>query len=100
MDMDRVGNIFKINQIGQSTVEYVLLFAVVASIASFVFKSDAFGKLFGEQGKFANVYKRELEYSYRHGLSGRKVFSQPNYSSGSHDSYSGRFFGSKDAYPQ
>jgi len=94
-----VGIIFKLNQKGQSAVEYILLFAVVISLASFVFKSDAFTSLFGENGKFADVYKRELEYSYRHGLAGRVRFTTPDYQTGTHDSYNGRFFGSKNAYP-
>lgn len=91
--------IYKINEKGQSTVEYILLFAVVISLATFVFKSKAFNDLFGKEGQFADVYKRELEYSYRHGRYGRELFQPPNYKSGRHDSYNKRFFGSRDAYP-
>ncbi len=91
--------IYRLKERGQSTVEYILLFAVVISLISFVFKSQAFTDLFGKNGKFADVYRRELEYSYRHGRYGRELFKAPNYKSGRHDSYNGRFFGSKDAYP-
>lgn len=99
MGMDGMDSIFKINEKGQSTVEYILLFAVVISLVSFVFKSQAFNNLFGKEGKFADVYRRELEYTYRHGRYGRELFQTPNYKSGRHDSYNERFFGSRNAYP-
>ncbi|MBT4790631.1 MAG: class III signal peptide-containing protein [Halobacteriovoraceae bacterium] len=94
-----MGYFYKLNQKGQSAVEYILLIAVVVSIVTFVFKTEAFKGLFGDNGQFADVYKRELEYSFRHALGDRKPFRTPNYRSGQHDSYNGRFFGSKDAYP-
>ena len=110
MAMGRVATIYSLKKVkffnkvssdrGQSTVEYILLFAVVASLIGFVFKSDIFEDIFGPNGRFGNVYKRELEYSYRHGLAGRETFSTPNYKTGQHDSYNDRFFGSKDAYGQ
>jgi hypothetical protein len=99
MDMVWMENLYKLKEKGQSTVEYILLFAVVISLVSFVFKSQVFLDLFGKNGKFADVYKRELEYSYTHGRYGRKSFQQPNYRSGKHDSYNDRFFGSRNAYP-
>ncbi|MAX67445.1 MAG: hypothetical protein QF441_12140 [Bacteriovoracaceae bacterium] len=86
-------------QAGQSTVEYLLLFAVVATLAAFIFKSNAFDKIFGKNGQFANAYKNELEYTYRHGLYGRTPYTKPNYKSSKHDSYNGRFFGAADPYP-
>ena len=99
MDLVRNTKLSILKDKGQSTVEYILLLAVIISLVSFVFNSDAFKALFGENGQFANVYKRELEYSYRQGRFGRVRFQTPNYSSGQHDSYNGRFFGAKDAYP-
>lgn len=99
MDMDGNQNIFNLNQKGQSTVEYILLFVVVASLVNFVVKSQLFVDLLGENGQFAQTYKRRIEYSYRHGLGGDTPFSTPNYSSGTHDSYNSRFFGPTDAYP-
>ena len=106
--MFRMGSIFKVKtwkgsllgETGQSTVEYILLFAVMASISTLVFQSNQFDNLFGDEGQFAEVYKRETEYSYRHALGSRKVFETPNYKARKHDSYNGRFFGSKDAYPR
>ncbi len=84
---------------GQSTVEYILLLVVVISLATTVFKSDAYNRLFGDEGKFTSVFRRELEYSYMHGLSGKTGFRVPGYGGGNHDSYNDRFFGSKDPYP-
>lgn len=98
MDLFKFFTSDKIEQKGQSTVEYILLFAVVATLVTFVFKSKQFQDLFGDEGKFANIYKKEIEYSYRHGLGGREPFTQPDYKSAQHDSYSGRFFGAVDAY--
>lgn len=89
----------KLDERGQSTVEYILLFAVIISLITFVFQSDAYQALFGDNGKFTSVFKREIEYSYRHGLGGRKRFERPSYNTGRHDSYNGRFFGARDAYP-
>jgi len=101
--MVRVGFIKKVRQYinikGQSTVEYILLFAVVISLISFVFKSDLYKGLFGDNGKFSSVYRKEMEYSYTHGRPGQKGFQRPNYGSGNHDSYQGRFFSAKDPYP-
>ncbi len=100
MGMVWMENLFIKNEKGQSTVEYILLFAVVALIVNFIVSSDPFTKLFGKDGDFGDVYKRELEYTYRHALYGREGYSKPNYGTDSHDSYAGgRFFGTKDPYP-
>ena len=104
MDIIRFRNkkFILLNQKGQSSVEYILLFAVVVVLATTVFKSEAFIKLFGQDGLFAKTYREEIEFSYRHTLGGRKAFTTPNYDS-PHSSYQGgsgtRFFGAKDAYP-
>lgn len=88
---------------GQSTVEYILLLAVIATLVTTLVKSEKFQEVFGEDSLLIDNYKSQLEYSYRHGLSGREHFSEPNYSSGKHDTFtsgnSSRFFSSKDAYP-
>ena len=93
-------NFTKFGQAGQSTVEYILLFVVVTALVSLVFKSDQFEKLFGKNGKFADVYKREMEFSYRHGFSGRTPFKKPDYTGKDHESYNKQFFGAKVGYPQ
>lgn len=90
----------KLNELGQSTVEYLLLFVVVVTIASVLFGQDSrFNKLFGQNGTIAQSYKKQLEFSYRHGYIKDEPTGVENYTSGNHKSYSGRFFGAKDAYP-
>lgn len=94
-------NIF-LDEKGQTSVEYILLIAVIVVIATSVFKSSGFQQLFGAEGLFAKTYREEVEYSYRHTLGGRKAFSEPNYSGSNHDSYKGggqtRFFGAVEKY--
>jgi len=99
MVMDRIFSkkLFLLNERGQSTVEYILLIAVVVSLVSIFFKSPLFQGYFGDGGKIASTFKGKMEYTYRHGINGRKFFTQPNYSS--HESYNGRFFGAKETYP-
>ncbi len=93
-------NIFLKSEQGQSTVEYILLFAVVISLISLVFKSESFKNLFGEQGEFATIYKSEIEFSYRNALPGREAFAVPNYQEpNAQPSYQGRFFIALDQYP-
>jgi hypothetical protein len=93
-----------IKELGQSTVEYILLLSVIVGIAAAVFKSRYFQMYFGSGNKFAENVRQEIEYSYRHGLSGRKPFEEPNYSSSRHDTFlkggETRFFSAKDKYPQ
>lgn len=93
-----------LGQTGQSTVEYILLLAVVVIAVNTVFKSKAFQSIFGENGKFSKEFRGEAEYSYRHAIRGRKLFREPNYAR-KHDSYiqsgsSTRFFGAKEPYPK
>lgn len=85
---------------GQSTVEYILLFAVVISIVTAVLRSQRFKEIFGDDGKFATVYKNEIEFTYRNTYLDRKPFSTPNYQSNNQDSYVNRFFIPKNNYPQ
>lgn len=92
------------NQKGQSTVEYVLLLAMVMILVNTVFQSRLFKKIFGENGTFAKAFRSEVEFSYRHALRGRAFYTEPNYNN-RHKSYlwegnSTRFFGAKDKYPK
>lgn len=102
----RLGNQkkFILDQKGQSSVEYILLFAMIAIIATTLFNSEPFQKMFGSNGIFAKTYKEEIEFSYHHAHGGRKEFVKPNYNSPNHSSYIGpggtRFFGANDAYPK
>lgn len=88
-----------INQKGQSTVEYILLFAVVASIAFTIFNGLGFNEIFGPNGQVATTYRNQLEFSYRHGFVKNGTPGEPNYESGAHESYNGRFFSAADPYP-
>ena len=54
-------------QLGQSTVEYVLLLAVVISLVFTVINSARFKDLLGEGGGFAMRMKDEMEWNYRFG---------------------------------
>ena len=93
------------NQAGQSTVEYILLFSVIISLVSAVLKSDMFNKIFGEDGKFAQEFRKEIEYSYRHGIQGRALLPESINYGDAHDSYvrpgggETRFFGAREKYP-
>lgn len=84
---------------GQSTVEYILVIAVVLSLTILVFRSNQFRDFLGENGRMTDIVTRQLEYSYRHGRPGDTRFTQPNYSSETHETYFGRFFIGLDAYP-
>ena len=87
------------NQKGQSTVEYILLFAVVASIAFTIFNGLGFADIFGPNGQVATTYRNQLEFSYRHGFVKNGSPGEPDYASGDHESYKSRFFSAIDAYP-
>ncbi len=91
-------------QAGQSTIEYVLLLAVIMLLVSIVFRSPLFADLLGENSSFFKVLKDRMEYSYRYthaGLkedSGLEVITSPT----SHDSYAkdgrSRFAGETSEY--
>ena len=87
------------NQKGQSTVEYILLFAVVASIAFTIFNGLGFSRIFGPNGEVATTYRNQLEFSYRHGFARNGSPGEPDYANGDHESYERRFFIASDPYP-
>jgi hypothetical protein len=101
-------------QKGQTTVEYILLFAVVVSLVITVYKSDAFRRLFGEQGEVGLKIKAQNEFSYRHAfhISGserepipdiprenKDITIHPSYVDSSSANET-RFFGPKEPYGQ
>jgi len=100
-----MGNRFLLNSRGQSTVEYILLLAVVISLAYLVINSRKFKDLLGRNGTFANNMKNEAEWNYRFASPGNVGFSTINYGS-SHPTYwnsvksTTHFIGPKDPYPQ
>ncbi len=80
-----IGQLVK-SQRGQSAVEYILLLAVVASVAFAVLNSDLFKKLIGENSSVFKTAKSYMEYSYRHGLAGFES-SDSYMKGGTHETY-------------
>lgn len=94
------------NEKGQTMVEYILLLAVAVSLVYTFYNSEAFRRLFGEQGAIGQRIKTETEFSYRHAYMRNRPANDidpNNRSSSSHPSISdgngSRFFGAKLAYP-
>ena len=99
---------------GQTLVEYILLLVVAISLALTFYRSEAFKRLFGEQGRIGQQIKSQNEFAYRHALSsssatGSQVrpadVARDNRDIGNHPSYADpsggtRFFGPKDTYGQ
>lgn len=91
-------------QKGQSTIEYVLLLAVVMLLVSIVLRSPLFADLLGKDSSFFKALKDRMEYSYRFTHldseedAGLKDIRAPE----SHDSFSkggrSRFIGATDEY--
>ncbi len=95
-----------LNNKGQSTIEYLLLLVVIASLAATVFNSDAFRNIFGKDSSFFAIMQRRIQFTYRHGLEGEKDDTF-NYGDGSaHHSYfsqensNSRFFLPLEGYGQ
>jgi hypothetical protein len=89
----------KLNSKGQSSVEYILLFAVVVSITYTIFNGLGFNRIFGPNGTIATTYRNQLEFSYRHGFVKKGAPTEPDYKAGVHESYNGRLFSAVDPYP-
>lgn len=108
MDVARLGNrndLF-LEERGQSTVEYLLLLAVVIALLTTVFNSARFKALIGENGQFAQAIKAETQWNYRHGLPGRDPNTpQISFPGATHPTYfnsarsTSHFFAPKDPYP-
>lgn len=93
---------------GQTVVEYILLLVVAVSLVLTVYRSQAFKRIFGEQGLLGQQIKSQSEYSYRHAGPRSAVtvdVPRDNKDGASHPSYTDpavggtRFFGPKTAYP-
>lgn len=96
------------SQKGQTVVEYILLLSVAISLVLTLYKSQAFRRLFGEQGMLGQQMKSQSEFAYRHAYSMNRPpsdVSRDNKDGSSHPSYADensggtRFFGPKRAYP-
>jgi hypothetical protein len=55
---------------GQSLIEYLMLLSVIMILGFSIFNSDKFKKMTGADSEVFNSYKRHIEYTYMHGLSG------------------------------
>jgi|SRR5690554_4380846 len=95
------------NESGQTMVEYILLLAVAVSLVITFYNSEAFRRLFGEQGEVANKIRNDSEFSYRHGYTRGNTGDVPatNRDGSIHPTYynpvqsGSRFFSAKDSYP-
>lgn len=94
------------SQSGQTMVEYMLLLAVALSLVVTFYNSEAFKRLFGNQGSLGKMIKEESEFSYRHAYMRNKGEDVPrgNRDGSVHPSYvhpsgGSRFFSAKDPYP-
>ena len=78
---------------------------VVLGLLSAIYNNPHFQDIFSEEGTFLTEYKKEVEFSYRHGLGGRELTGQVDHRDVNHATYkqvgagNTRFFGPKDPYP-
>ena len=98
-----VRNTKVLGQRGQTTIEYVLLLAVIIGLASMVFKSRLFQDIFGRDSNFVAALIVQMEYAYRHGRMGeqdnnRNYQQHPTFYN--RDEGKSRFFAPAEAYPK
>jgi NADH:ubiquinone oxidoreductase subunit 3 (subunit A) len=93
------------NEKGQSTVEYILLLAVLVSLGVSVMNSARLKQFLGPNSEFFGKLRDRIEYSYRHGNVGLSSTDNSDYESGNHNSYTNpedsnsRFYLPTDPYP-
>lgn len=87
--MVRMGNrnVHILNHRGQSTVEYILLLAVVVSLIFTITSSQRFKDLLGEGGSFATTMKSEMEWNYRFASQGRSSVNTIIFPNAFHPAY-------------
>ena len=110
MDMDRNKSFSKnlLKQLGQSTVEYILLMALITTVILGLLNSAPFQKIFGEDSEYFDQLGDMIEFSYRHAYLGDDDERRnDNYNYGGaidHQSYklegTTRFFVPLEPYPQ
>lgn len=71
---------------GQSTVEYILLLAVVSSMGFTVYNSRFFKQMFGENSSVFDALRKRMEYDYRYTQDGAEDTLGTDYN-GQHESY-------------
>ncbi len=105
----QVSHILKSNR-GQSVVEYILLLAVLSSLAFSVFNNRRFKDFLGGEKGFFLSLRKGIEYSYRYGraMSADEDVEDAlsfEYQTNKHDTYfnpkenKSHFFGGTSAYP-
>ncbi len=82
----------RINNKGQSAVEYILLLAVISSISYAFFNNQKFKEFFGKNSNYFTGLQQGMAYSYRYGRELKRTdnYEQAmsfNYSSPQHDTY-------------
>lgn len=97
------------NHRGQGVMEYILLLAVITTVAMSVFKSRAFKNFIGDKG-FVSKMRDGMRYSYRYGRDSSTVQDvdkalEFNYQNNQHDTYlmngnTSRFFSGLSKYPE
>lgn len=90
-----------LGRLGQTTIEYLLLLAVLATLFTAVMRNERFQEYIGAQGSFFRDYSRIIEYHYHHGRKRgtRSTPPFPGYNSGFHDTYKNEGGGSNFAIP-
>jgi len=93
------------NNLGQTTVEYILILFVIMTVYALVLKNPRM-KQYMSGGAIIEELATNIQYSYRHALPGNVKETYPAfYQSATHASYSGgatgttRFFGPRQGYP-
>ena len=77
----------RIEQWGQTTIEYLLLVGVLFVLFTAVVRNRHFQKFLGKDGEFFQRYSKIIEYHYRHGRKREGLsISNQNYR-GDHDTY-------------
>ncbi len=88
---------------GQSVVEYILLLAVITSLAFTVYSNPKFKQFFGERG-FFEAMRGRIGFAYRYGYEGNDPAEEFQYTNNKHKTYlneesnSSRFFSPIDEY--
>ena len=75
------------SEVGQTTVEYILLLVVVAVFISTFVNSRAYDALFGADSEFFGLIKEQLAFHYRHGVDGLEDISDRAYRQENHQSF-------------
>jgi len=87
MDNKRKARLLLNKEEGQSTVEYVLLFAVVATLSMSVFKSATFQEFLGPNSSLFLAMSKKMVFSYRYGHNGTEDDYDNTYKTPTHAAY-------------